>query len=512
MVQVDAGTDGQAISPLIYGVATASPDELRQLGASIDRWGGNPSSRYNWVNGHAWNAARDWEFRNVNYGGQPGSAADRTIQEDLSASVAPLITIPTLGWVAKDASNDSRSLNVPGEGGPPLSPGSDAIKGYDPTANRVRTSVPSFARKPGPFVDSPPADSPAVYQDEWVSHLLNRFGSGPKGLQYFAMDNEPDLWSAIHTDVHPVRTSYESMVANFEEYSTAVKAVDPAAKVLGPDVSGWTAYQYSTLDAGSDNFATHADRNAHGGVPFLKWWLGQIAKKDRAAGKRTLDYLDVHYYPQAAGVYSASADAATRALRIRSTRSLDDPSYQDESWIGQPVHLIPLLKSWIASEYPGTGLSISEYDWGGQMDASGAVALAEVLGRFGRDGVDMASYWTFPPVNSPAGGAFRIYRNFDGKGGAFGDRSLTAKVNRPGLAAFAARHSSGGAVDVVLVNESLTASAQVALSIAGAPDRQAVEHLLAGGSSVIELRSIPSLGQSITLPPLSVALIEVPKS
>ena len=81
-----------------------------------------------------------------------------------------------------------------------------------------------------------------------------------------------------------------------------------------------------------------------------------------------------------------------------------------------------------------------------------------------------------------------------------------------GLAAFAARHSSGGAVDVVLVNESLTASAQVALSIAGAPDRQAVEHLLAGGSSVIELRSIPSLGQSITLPPLSVALIEVPKS
>jgi hypothetical protein len=305
--------------------------------------------------------------------------------------------------------------------------------------------------------------------------------------------------------------SYDTTLANFVEYANAVKAVDPQAKVLGPVASGWTAYQYSALDAGSDNYATHADRMAHGNRPFAQWWLGEVAKKDKAAGVRTLDYFDMHYYPQAGGVFSKAADPKTRALRIRSTRSLDDPSYVDESWIAQPVNLIPLLKGWISSEYPGTGLSISEYNWGGEEDSSGAVALAEVLGKFGLYGVDIASYWTCPPVNSPAGGAFRIYRNFDGKGGAFGDQSLPAKVNRPGLAAFAARHGSAGAVDVILVNESLSEPARVSLSMPRAAGGQAVEYLLSGGSSVIERSNLASLTQPLSLAPLSVALIEVPK-
>src|SRR5207253_3059631 len=84
----------------------------------------------------------------------------------------------------------------------------------------------------------------------------------------------------------------------------------------------------------------------------------------------------VHYYPQASGVDSPASDPATQQLRIRSTRSLDDPNYTDESWIGVPVNLIPRLKAWIADNYPGTKLAITEYRWGGEKDASGAVALA----------------------------------------------------------------------------------------------------------------------------------------
>ena len=51
--------------------------------------------------------------------------------------------------------------------------------------------------------------------------------------------------------------------------------------------------------------------------------------------QRTLDILDIHYYPQASGVTSNKTDAATAALRLRSTRSLWDPTYTDESWIAQ---------------------------------------------------------------------------------------------------------------------------------------------------------------------------------
>jgi hypothetical protein len=400
-VTLDPNASGNAISPLIYGVAAADPATLKQLGATLDRSGGNPSSTYNWVNGHAWNASRDWEFRNTNYSGQGGSTADASVSSTLADGATPLLTVPSLGFVARNDDNNTRSTNVPANGGPAVRAGSDAVSGYSPAANQRAVYVPSVARKNGPLQDPPDPNAPVVAQDEWIHHLVGKFGGGPGGAQYYAIDNEPDLWSSTHTDVHPARMGYDDMLANFEDYATMVKQQDPNAVVLGPVVSGWVSYFYSDLDRGSDNFATHADRKAHGDQPFLPWWLQQVARADAQRGGRSLDLLDVHYYPQAQNVFSNASDPDTQALRIRSVRSLYDPSYVDESWIGQSVDLIPRLRGWIADDYPGTGLSISEYSFGGEKDASGAVAEAEALGIFGREGVDLAAYWTFPPVNIP---------------------------------------------------------------------------------------------------------------
>ncbi len=505
-VVVDTAAGGSPISSLIYGVAAADPSVMRELGATLDRSGGNPSSRYNWANGHAWNAGRDWEFRNVNYSGRSGSAADDFVASAIDAGAIPLLTVPTLGWVARDDSNSTRSTSVPAQGGPPVAPGSSAIAGYDPGTNRAATSVPSYAHKNGTLVEQPGPNSPAVYQDEWVHHLVNRFGSG---VRYFAMDNEPDLWSSTHTDVHPVRMGYDDMLANFEEYATMVKAQDPQALVLGPDVSGWTSYLYSELDRGSDGFATHADRKRHGDAAFLPWWLQQVARADGQRGGRSLDLLDVHYYPQAQGVYSAAAGPDTQERRIRSVRSLYDPTYQDESWIGTDVMLIPRLKQWIAESYPGTRLAITEYSFGGEKDGSGAVAEAEALGVFGREGVDMACYWTYPPPSSPAGAAFRLYRNYDGRGATFGDRSLRVTSGASQVAAFASRHSDTGEVDVVLANESLSAGATVSLQLTGPQARSATEFRVAAGSGTIEQVSLASPASRISLAPLTVALVRL---
>lgn len=508
-VRVDPAAQGTGISPLIYGVAAADPDVVRALGATLDRSGGNPSSTYNWINGHAWNAGRDWEFRNTNYSGQDGSAADAAVREASSAGAIPLLTVPTLGFVARDDDNQTRARNVPGQGGPPLTEDPAAIAGYDPRSNRAATSLPSFARKPGALVDTPSPSSPAVYQDEWIHHLVTRFGSAAAGgVRYYAMDNEPDLWSTTHTDVHPAQMGYDAMLANFEDYAGMVKEQDPSAQVLGPDLSGWTGYLYSDLDRGSDNFATHADRAAHGDEPFLPWWLGQVAKADAAQGHRTLDLLDVHYYPQAQGVFSQASDPATQALRIRSVHSLYDRGYHDESWINDQVALIPRLKDWVSQRYPGTGLAITEYNWGGERDASGAVALAEVLGIFGRQGVQLASYWTYPPPDSPAGAAFRLYRNYDGQGGSFGDVSLPAESSRPEIASFAARHSQGGEVDVILANQSTTEPARVSLALGGRSYR-ATQFTVSPGSSKIQPSPLPAATASLALPPLGLALVRL---
>jgi len=506
-VRFDPHASGRPISHLIYGVAAASPDVVRALGATLDRWGGDPSSTYNWVNGHAWNAGRDWQFRNVNYSNAAGSAADAAVAGELEVGATPLLTVPTIGFVARDASNSTQALGVPAQGGPPVRAGSAAIAGYDPTANRARTSLPSFARTPRPMPDQPDPSAPAVYQDQWVHHLVERFGAG--AVRFFAMDNEPDLWSTIHTDIHPVRMGYDDMLANFEEYAGMVKQQDPGAQVLGPDVSGWVSYFYSDLDPGGDRFATHADRTSHGNQEFLPWWLHQVARADAARGVRTLDLLDVHYYPQATGVYSAASDPATRALRIRSVRSLYDPSYTDESWIGTDVELIPRLQGWIAQGYPHTGLAITEYNWGGEQDASGAVALAEVLGTFGRTGVDLASYWTYPPVDSPAGAAFRLYRNYDGHGATFGDRSLPVTSTDPRVAAFAARHSDSGEVDVVLANESQADPVSVTLSPPAGRPYTASRFVVAAGTGRIQPLSMASATSPVHLPPLTLALVRL---
>jgi glycosyl hydrolase family 44 len=510
VVRVDLSSNGHPISRFIYGVAFADPATLRALGATVNRWGGNSSTRYNWAYGHAWNAARDWEFRNGN-GGQPeGRASDKFVTDTLSAGAVPLMTVPSIGFVAKNDDNGTRSVGVPSIGGPPVAPGSSAIAGYDPTTNRLVTSVPSFATKPGPFTLSPPADSAAVYQDEWVHELVQRFGAAPSGVGFFAIDNEPDLWAYTHTDVRPVEMSYADMLSNYEQYALAVKAQDPTALLLGPDVSGWTGYFYSGLDRGYDSYATHSDRVAHGGQAFLPWWLGQVALADRKRGTRSLDLLDVHFYPQAQGlVFPGYSDPYTQALRIRSVRALFDPGYTDESWIGDQVELIPRLGQWIGQDYPGTGIAITEYNWGGEKDASGAVALAEVLGIYGREGVSLATYWTYPLPDSPAGAAFRLYRNYDGKGGTFGDVELPLRISQAGVTAFASRHSDTNEIDVILINEAPNQTAGIHLDLGLSGKQVVTQFQVAPGSSTIVPTPLADLSSPIHLPPYSISLIKV---
>jgi hypothetical protein len=456
------------------------------------------------VVGDAWNAARDWEFRNTSTN-TDGAAADTFVTQARSAGATPLLTVPMLGWVARNNDNQVQSVGVPNQGGPAIN-ANGAVAGYDPTQNRAVTSVPSFATKGSVFSDTPSAAAPAVYQDEWIHHLVDRFGAD--GVRFFAMDNEPDLWSITHTDVHPAQMSYQSMLDTFEQYSNAVKAQEPNALVLGPDVSGWTSYMYSALDRGTDNYHTHADRTAHGNQEFLAWWLAQVARQDRASGTRTLDLLDVHYYPQADGVWSDAADPAAQALRIRSTRSLWDPTYGDESWIGEPVMLIPRLKQWVNQNYPGTGIAITEYSWGAEKDASGAVALATVLGIFGQYGVDLATYWAYPDPKSPAGAAFRLYRNADGQGATFGDRELPASSSNPGLAVFAARHSDRPEVDVMLINQSAAGPANVRLNLKSGAIKSADEfRVLAGSGTIDHLTVHPAT--TIEVAPMSMVMVRI---
>ncbi|HEY3054809.1 MAG TPA: glycoside hydrolase family 44 protein [Thermoanaerobaculia bacterium] len=130
------------------------------------------------------------------------------------------------------------------------------------------------------------------------------------------------------------------------------------------------------------------DRDAHGGREYVPYLLEQM--KAQSNGVRLLDVLTVHFYPQGSE-FSDDTSTSTQLLRNRSTRSLWDPNYKDESWINDKVMLISRLRGWVSSLYPGTQIGITEYNWGAEKHINGATAQADILGIFGREGLDLAN-------------------------------------------------------------------------------------------------------------------------
>ena len=148
--------------------------------------------------------------------------------------------------------------------------------------------------------------------------------------------------------------------------------------------------------------------------------LDQFRQREIATGRRLLDYFTYHIYPQG-GDGGNDVSTSTQLLRNRSTRSLWDTNYVDESWIGSVIKLIPRMKAWVAAYYPGTKIGITEYNWGAEGHINGATAQADVFGIFGREGLDLATRWTTPATGSLAYNAMKMYRNYDGNKSAFGD-------------------------------------------------------------------------------------------
>jgi len=485
------------ISPFLYGASAVAPEQAREIGLAAVRWGGNRASRYNWK-ARADNAGSDWFFLN----GKAGPWDD-FVAGNRRAGLSGYLTVPMLPWVAKGPDGWGFSVAKYGpqrrvepyvaDRGDGVRPDGSPIVGNDPRD----TSVPS---------------TPA-FQAEGIRSLKPPTGGPPR---LYGLDNEPMLWGHTHRDVHPEPPSYDEVFARGRDLAAAIKAADPQGLVAGPCSWGWTDLTYSALDEGKDRYATHADQKAHGGVPFLAWYLGRMRRESDRAGRRLLDAVDVHYYPQGQAdgqpVYNGKTPSdAMRALRLRSTRGLWDPTYRDESWIGQPVMLIPRVRAWVDANYPGTRLAIGEYSWGGDDDPSGAVAQAEILGIFGRERVDFAYYWA--GLAGVQRFAFALYRNPDGRHKGFGDRSIPARSDAPDrVSAFAALRDDG-ATTVVLVNKDPREPATVSLDLAGrSPPASGDLFRMPNPPGPIRRDSWSSRGgkATVALPPLSAALVVVP--
>lgn len=528
---VDVGAGRKSISPYIYGLNFAKEAFANEIDLPVRRWGGNHTTRYNWQ-GSFINHGSDWFFHNnVSYDPYTGNTetADQWVQQNKATGAESLISVPIMGYVAKDGDPNTCGFKVSTYG---AQDAVDSADGYPNCGNGLAGGAPIT----GNPLDTSLAVTPAFVGD-WVNHLKATHGAANSGgVKLYALDNEPELWSETHRDAHPSAQTYDELLTRSLAYGAALKAADPGAQVFGYASFGWTGFWYSRYDtetAAQNGYTYFPDYATYGNQYQVEWYLRQMRNYEQTNGTRLLDYLDLHFYPQNGVDLSTAGDAANQALRLRSVRALWDPTYRDESWIGgndQPVdwryvRLIPRMRDWVNADYPGTRLAITEYNWGGLETINGALAQADILGVFGREGLDFATLWNYPDATLgydhfetlPGAYAFRIYRNYDGGGGKFGEMSVSASsADQSQLAIYAAQRFGDGALTLVVINK--TAGALTGdVSLAGFTPAAAAEvygYSNANLNAIVREANQPvgAGGFSASFPANSITLIVIPPS
>ncbi len=407
---VDVLTDRHAISPYVYG--TNFPNDanyIQDSGTTLVRWGGNASTRYNWTNFNT-NAAADWYFSNRPMGNPPlYSDSTQFVSNVKTAGGFPLVTIGMLPWVAKDATSYSFSTSkygyTPCHANPFSSDDGNGVllvSNCDSTPSYVTGNDPHDAHVP--LLDGPPqSGDPAgsVYRNQWVTALASAFGNGVP--HFYDMDNESDIWSGTHRDVHPIGSGYNELRDTFLSESLAVKSWDPLATRFGPVSCCW--YFYWNLPSPSDNKSSHAN------IDFLPWFLNEVYWADLVAAPSSLGFslsvLDVHAYSEANP--SGLTLAQQRSLALRATRDWWDPTYTSEAWFGtnsvtsnQPLDSVPFriprLRAMANVYYPFGNPPLSFTEWNfalaGESDFSTALADVDAFGILGRERVSYGTRWT----------------------------------------------------------------------------------------------------------------------
>ena len=423
------------ISPYVYGVNFPDWKALGR-GFTLVRQGGNRMTAYNWET-NASNAGNDYHHQNDGHMGvtnEPGWTLRTFLEAGQVNGAAVLLTIPTAGFVSADKSGDGDVNKIPNY-----------------LAARFHKSI---ASKPGGVFAYPPNTSDkAVYQDECVARLekIKRRNTP----LWYSLDNEPDLWHSTHERITPRKPGYADIIANNIEFASAIKKVAPKTKIFAPANYGW------------QGFRTFQDAPDAKGRDFLDVYLAALKGAEKRVGKRLLDVLDVHWYPEAQGDgkrIAFSNDTETRgvhAARIQAPRSLWDPTYVETSWItkdslkGKPIALLPRLTAQIRKHYPGTALAITEYNYGGGKHVSGMLAQAEVLGLFGRYGVFAACNWGMGKDDVAQLAGFKAFIDYDGKGSRFFERGLAVNGGNPTLnSVFASTgHRTQNSTTVVAINK-----------------------------------------------------------
>ena len=474
---IDAAQDRYVIPEEVYGT-----NDGDFPGATVHRHGGNRHTGLNWEN-NASNAGSDYFHQSDSYLGSnagvgatqtPGALLEAWVDADRQRGMKTIITLPLAGYVAADMNG-------------PVTP--------DQTAPSARWKQ-IVIDKPGALSLVPDQSDGVVYLEEMVNFLVQNYGTAANGgVAGYSLDNEPALWPHTHPRIHPDATGYQELVSRHVPAARMVTALDSSAKVYGPVLYGWSAHLNLQDAPDASGFNNTYDT-------FTNYYLAQMKSASDAAGRRLLHRYDMHWYPEARGdnrIVFGSGPGTDNDIdaRLQAPRSLWDPDYVENSWItqyttgGEGIRLLPRLQQSVDQHFSGTGLAVTEYNYGGTDHISGGVAQADVLGIFGRFRV-AACFWPLNDGNSYVAGAFQLYRNYDGEGARFGSVSLQASASDNSRAGVHAARAADGKLTVVAINRSRTNAQSAQFQFA-----------LANGQKLTSLRAYRLSSASTTVQPVS---------
>jgi hypothetical protein len=286
------------------------------------------------------------------------------------------------------------------------------------------------------------------------------------GLKYFSIGNEPDLYASQGLVADPTQPAIPGFTAadyctTARAYVTAMKAVDPSIKIVGPDLS----WKYLAGSGAND-------------------WLTPILT---SCGD-LFDIIAIHRYPFEAAqatLATAAADAASFRSVMTSVRGILQATGQGAKPLAlTEMNIVYDATFCVLDASPGT--------------VGSALWLADGLGTANELGLWTSAVWDISdddgyalgllgpaPAHTPRP-AYYAYALFAEH---FGPTLVEVTSAPPGVNAYASRNQADDTTEIILVNWNRSA-APLAFSVAG---------LTTAPSSV-----------TFVLPPVSIAAVTIP--
>lgn len=452
-IDIDVTKDKKPVSPFIYGKNNVLPSTFLNSGTTAEitkakeagvrfvrQGGGNNSTKYNWrlkLSSHP-----DW-YNNVYTNDWDAAAKNLT---DKMPGVQGMWSFQLLGKAAANTKNNFADWNYNQskwwEGVNQNLAGGGQV---NPTGSKAKVEG-----NPDLYLMEWTADSTVGILDKWF---------GPKGLgydktkiQYWNMDNEPEIWSGTHDDVMKTQIPAEEFMQLYFKVAKAARAKFPEIKLVGPvPANEWQWYRWGG-----------------GAIPYkgknycwLEYFILRIAEEEKASGTKLLDVLDIHFYPgetdatncvQLHRVYFDRNYVYPGANGVKTVNGGWDNSINKEYILGR-------CSDWL-TKYKGAGhgitFGVTETDIGSANPNVQAVWYASTMGEFMKNGVEIFTPWSWKP------GMWETLHLFS----RYNHKNYVQAIsqNETLVSVYPTINEAADSMTVVLVNRSLTETILVNLN------------------------------------------------